>query len=343
MLKFCIWFIFCWISCILGENTCKTGFHLAEDQICQPNICTCKNGTPLTGVECLEHNLESCRICNPGYHRDKQEILDALLNQEKELKEEAKYNYRHRNTRLVDSVSVCHIDTCQCDNGTPYTGLHCPTEFLNYCEFCDPGFKKVKIKVNYGRWDEEIVCQANTCFCTHGTVSAFCREDGAESCETCETGYILDTSFKYPVCLENKSIKTTCSCFNGVATIKSGCNVRRWSCSSCNQGYHLERLPNSSDQICVANQCQCNHGLAPAGEDCLEHQAQFCLQCHEGFRKIGLQYGSYCALDRNRESKFSEYDFKESLFCIFTFGMPGIFVFSDLRPEIQGFHIFRVG
>ena len=46
-----------------------TNYHL-EGKECKPNVCTCQNGQPKTGGECLIHDKEDCipSGCNKGFH-----------------------------------------------------------------------------------------------------------------------------------------------------------------------------------------------------------------------------------------------------------------------------------
>ena len=48
--------------------SCPEGEYLDESsQLCRYKECTCSNGIPNLGLKCLQHNIESCQSCAPGY------------------------------------------------------------------------------------------------------------------------------------------------------------------------------------------------------------------------------------------------------------------------------------
>ena len=92
---------------------CKTGFHFASDlcdtRVCQPNICTCQNGEPKTGIDCLTHGKEDCTPsgCNKGFHFDS---------------------------------GLCQPNICKCQNGKPKTGIDCLIHNKEDCLNCKKGY-----------------------------------------------------------------------------------------------------------------------------------------------------------------------------------------------------------
>ena len=55
-------------TCQDPPKYCNPGFHLNEkSNICEINICQCKNGISTKHLQCQNHNFPSCSSCNLGY------------------------------------------------------------------------------------------------------------------------------------------------------------------------------------------------------------------------------------------------------------------------------------
>ena len=52
-------------------SACSTGWRVSADNAqCDPNICSCENGAPVTGAECTTHGSNICESCNTGFQLD---------------------------------------------------------------------------------------------------------------------------------------------------------------------------------------------------------------------------------------------------------------------------------
>ena len=47
---------------------------------CADKLCTCNNGLPNTGAECIDNGIESCRVCNDGYQLSDDNICLSLCS-----------------------------------------------------------------------------------------------------------------------------------------------------------------------------------------------------------------------------------------------------------------------
>ena len=90
---------------------CPAGKHQSSSAgtTCTDNVCTCTNGTPVTGSSCTTHNENNCSGCRTGF--------------------------RQRGKDCVPNI-------CKCANGTPVTGTSCTSHDANICSSCDGGYKK---------------------------------------------------------------------------------------------------------------------------------------------------------------------------------------------------------
>ena len=94
---------------------CPKNFHY-DSGLCKPNICSCQNGDPKIGTDCLNHEKEDCihSSCHAGFHY----------------------------TSGSDS-NICEQNVCTCQNGQPKeAGIDCLVHGQEDCisSRCDTGF-----------------------------------------------------------------------------------------------------------------------------------------------------------------------------------------------------------
>jgi len=93
---------------------------------CEQNICTCQNGQPKSGIECVTHKEENCTPtgCNPGFHFD-------------------------------SNSNLCKQNECTCRNGETKTGIYCIVHGKEDCVAFDSSHMTVK-KVRDGFLVEKV-------------------------------------------------------------------------------------------------------------------------------------------------------------------------------------------
>ena len=140
---------------IVSSPSCNKGYHFAADH-CEQNLCTCQNGEPKNGTNCVTHDKEDCSStgCDKGFHFD-------------------------------SDLKTCEQNRCTCWNGEPQIGIDCTRHGWEECteSGCIDGFHfrfftHQGIQQNYG------TCKPNTCTCQYGEpkMGINCTTDGKEDC-----------------------------------------------------------------------------------------------------------------------------------------------------------------
>lgn len=267
-------------------ESCDAGFNLnLANNSCEPiPTCTCQNGQPATGNDCLT-NQEKCVSCHHGF-----EVVNG----------------------------ICDTIVCQCANGQPVSDGTCYDSSWNHCQTCDPGFH-LKYDNPQAYFDGDSSdhftssCEPDkVCTCQFGEAATGndCVSDGEEICSVCYSpGFILNAD---SVC-----VKRQCACENGVGVNDGTCaNDSVQKCARCNNGFHLELnesnpldsksvsiicvsdLPtcvgNTHPEIredgsvtCEDNVCLCPNGTPVATEECASHNSFACQTCDPGYEPEG--------------------------------------------------------
>merc|ERR1712110_1267878 len=119
---------------------------------------------------------------------------------------------------------------------------------------------------------QEIINEDNTvdeitCTCENGIPGINCSKQDTEVCESCNSGYHLDS---------HTCVKNICSCENGSPV--NDCSDHSHHdhfCETCFEGFHLE------NNVCVKNECRCENGILSL--DCPEHETEACASCADGY------------------------------------------------------------
>ena len=205
--------------------------------------CTCRDGTPAKGMDCIEHGAELCSECNSGFHKDS----EARCVKNKCWckngtpaegwfcpKSGAKLCSKCDSGFHKDSEARCVKNKCWCKNGTPAEGWFCPKPGAKLCSKCDRGFRK----------DTEARCVKNKCWCKNGTPAEGkdCPKPGAKLCSKCDRGFHQDS--------EARCVKNKCWCKNGTPAEDRDCPTHRErKCVSCNIGYELQAHYATCDEM----------------------------------------------------------------------------------------------
>lgn len=85
----------------------------------------------------------------------------------------------------IESESACMEKQCKCPNGTPKTGVDCPTDGSTNCASCKAGY----YVTGSGS------CALKKCTCSHGTAAwgPACPANGGAKCAKCDGGYNLES------------------------------------------------------------------------------------------------------------------------------------------------------
>ena len=154
------------------SSDCNTGFHFATDH-CEQNVCTCQNGEPKTGIDCVAHGKEDCSStgCNKGFHFDS---------------------------------DLCEENRCTCYNGEPNIGIDCIDHGWEDCNpsGCNSGYH-FRFFSYWGIQENKGDCEQNFCTCQNGEpqIGINCTTHGKEDCisSSCNRGFY----FTSKRCLQN--------------------------------------------------------------------------------------------------------------------------------------------
>jgi hypothetical protein len=142
---------------------CPPGTHDIDSDPATPcvtTVCTCKHGTPTSGLSCALNGSAKCQSCSPGFS-------------------------------INPAKTACLVNKCKCAHGTPRTGPGCTRNGAAMCQTCQQGFRMSSAKPSSPK-----TCATNVCHCPNGvpTTGAACKKDGTITCIRCKAGYSLDTT-----------------------------------------------------------------------------------------------------------------------------------------------------
>ena len=114
------------------KNSCREGSFFNETSaVCVEKVCTCNNGVHAVGSKCNEHGNEQCLVCSRGYSFELK-LNDKIVD----VDENKVLNFGN----YPNLQKTCIKTECQCQHGTPATGLACTRHNLELCHSCDDGF-----------------------------------------------------------------------------------------------------------------------------------------------------------------------------------------------------------
>jgi len=258
--------------------TCNEGYEITGNE-CKTK-CTCLNGLPYAGTECLDAPAK-CGSCNNGYNLENE---------------------------------IC-VTACQCPNGVPFKGSECATT-PEKCESCDVGFKEIqgatvtcetRCTCTNGEPSEGVCtqedehckscdagfyldndnkCKQIVCTCANGQAHADCTNHGDEKCTSCDAGFRLDV---------NKCVATICTCADGTPVDNADCNwPQTHLCASCHGGFKLD-----SNKHCLENICTCQNGTPARGSECGKDH-EHCRYCDVGYEGSESGEEMHCVVQNFR-------------------------------------------
>ena len=120
-----------------------------------------------------------------------------------------------------------------------------------------------------------------TCANGNGSSGAACPTNGAEKCDSCNTGFFLNT---VNACEANE-----CTCANGAGAVGAPCGADGvMTCATCDYGYYLtESLTRTTVYVCPENVCTCENGSGNTNTDCAAHESASCASCDSGYNLQG--------------------------------------------------------
>ena len=297
-------------------RVCLPGYHLTFKtdrngkihHACELKVCKCPSyqSGAAKGRNCKKHGDIKCATCPnnfkqpPRYNtEDCQECEDTYHNQD----------------------DVCKRNECNCENGTPVDGKHCPKHRKNFCKECDSPYEfrfqdkscqdtRCKHYQYYDRsakWYERS-CKNKECKCSNGEAADKynCPINGIIYCASCYDGF-------HKVATTNECRPNVCDCQHGTAETGLNCiSHGQEYCRSCNSGYHSEytlRNTYNEKKVCRRNTCRCQNGIAVEmitnGKICYIHNLEDCSSCDEGYdlrhkwnyqakKNIGVCYQRNC-------------------------------------------------
>ena len=215
---------------------------------CEVKMCSCSNGQEAVGEFCPTHGQEFCTDCLPGHNMQN---------------------------------NACSENLCTCDAGEAATGTECPTDSATFCLNCFQGYYRA----------DDGSCLENICSCTDGEAATGvgCPTHEDTFCLSCNPGYFQNGN--------NCDLKV-CTCDNGIAGVGESCPTHDQEfCTSCDVGQVL--LNNICMQMCDSayyytgsscnlKVCSCENGEAATGDECPEHNMQYCTECEFGSSMVDV-------------------------------------------------------
>ena len=272
-------------------NQCDPGKHLSNGR-CIPNQCTCKNGTPGTGVSCPVHNKEHCIACNPKTH-----TLDKKLNicKEKGCPVDTTKDWWGDNSTLKNATSICNV----------VSNVMKPNSSPNPCKpKCNAGYtisgnKEVTCK---GGTLLPIKCNANKCQMSPNCLNPVklghvkCITGNEKLCGQCKPGYRLIRKDK----LDN---------VRQILNISPGTNLDYTDPKIVKE---VISIPDASKSdinneicVCIPNICQCKDKngkiVGPPTLNCQINNIDVCKQCYNCTGKL-LPNNKFCGSSLTQQS-----------------------------------------
>ena len=238
-------------------SACDMGYRLVND-LCVANVCTCDNGTPATGTNCLEDGEPHCETCDSGW----------FINEA---------------NQCVDSIS------CSCPNGTAATGTvaNCapvwwPTTpalkgYLTAQEedTLDSWLRSGKLTDDYQKaidFLQQLIDQDSR---NEVAILLMAATNYLQGDKAAAEGWLVDidqlglaptlTDLSIDGQLLNDLVDyLDCSEGGDPSQVASPCETNlQVNCVACDLGFHL------SNEACVENQCVCANGTpATGGPNC---------------------------------------------------------------------------
>lgn len=243
-------------------NQCDPGKYLSNNR-CLPNQCTCKNGTPGTGVNCPVHNKEHCIACNAKTH-----ILDKKLNtcKEKGCPVDITKDWWGDNSSLKNAASICNVVSNEMK----------PNTSPNRCKpKCNPGYTvsgKSEVTCREGTLSP-IKCNANKCQMSSNCLNPVkdghpkCITGKEKLCKQCKPGYRLVKKSDFD------KVKTPID-YTNPNIVKDILNIPDASQNDI----------NNEICICIPNICQCKDKngniVGPPTLNCKVNNVNACKQCN---------------------------------------------------------------
>ena len=241
----------------------------------EPKVCVCSNGVAEIDGDCPEDGATWCSSCNSGF----------TLN------------------TLNEHIQPCEMNMCYCVNGETAYGEGCPAHDQHYCISCIGGYylnatdntcdfipTTLTTELTSTETTSTPIATLDTttegttttaeplpniCLCYFGTPVAEenCTVHGNNQCQSCESGYHLDSNTQ--TCNEN-----VCNCENGTGSTKQDCpNHNDDKCDSCAAGFYLDE----NNQECLENVCSCANGNSTIGTSCASNGDESCSSCDSGY------------------------------------------------------------
>lgn len=215
---------------------------------------------------------------------------------------------------------TCRENVCECSNGSPATGVACPTngagleedvtkaqnEYAAVQQQHEQALKREvsalegAIARNESIGDPRV--KTDALHRSYNATVESLRQDHelrlaelTDFCSSCNDGFAL---------IAKHCFKNRCVCDNGVPTEGSTCATDgAVDCNSCADGYHLADMDGvplfelsvvPENAICTVNECLCVSGTAATGADCPHHGSEVCTKCDNPLR---TPYQGSCTTD----------------------------------------------
>ena len=151
----------------------------------------------------------------------------------------------------------CADNQCECTNGTPKTGVDCPSNGFALCDYCDDEHYRVVLGAcgRNNNWAKEInpVFGTGLSDCNLGWSSK--STNGTTCVSPCNTTAYVDSQ------------TLLCTAY-----------------TTCTAGQYETHSPTeTADRQCADNQCACSNGVPATGVDCPNHGAPKCTECSTGY------------------------------------------------------------
>ena len=321
-----------WTDCdSIGRITLAVGTSTSDRQCGSEKECKCLQGVAATGVKCPKHNGIKCIKCAIGY------FLDGFGCSPWTNCDNLGRVEFVRGSSIGDAI--CGSEkTCSCNDGVSAIGKDCPKEGFHKCAQCIGKFYLEgirckphtdcnalgKIEIQPANNIDDAKCGGvKECTCQHGlrAQGVHCPKAGDHKCVACQPSYWLDGHVCKPrrdCDLEGRMQKVSgtktsdaicgdlwqCTCVNGSPAEGIGCVGRSSKCSSCDDGFFLDKLKckphrdcnaegrlvekagtSTTDTYCgLDKKCFCNeNGVGATGTKCPTHNTPYCGTCDEAY------------------------------------------------------------
>ena len=251
-----------------------------------PNICTCTDGTALSGNDCDPSKSEDqCSVCNPGFV-----IRDVVITPSFTAKlciDPTKcQDFYHIDLNWNSATyGQCMPNVCKCvDDSGQQIGIplaECEVHDKNSCASCNDYYHLYALEVGQK-------CEPNICTCENGirVDDSKCREHYENQCERCTTpNYHIDKTTQ--ACLPN-----ICTCPGGTVVDNADCETHEAiSCvsGSCDTVYYEEIISQVTNFIeCHFYECNCPNGFAKPEGSCLGPGTGQCIACDGIYRAVDM-------------------------------------------------------